>query len=713
MRRVLIIVAGVITLLFPLALWLGEERVAPSLLAALLLLVVLARLPTSGPTAATRYWAGGTILLAILAFWSGDLLPLRFYPVLVNGVFNRICLQPDHSTVDDRTICAPARTEFSARRGRLHAPGHPSVVHLFRTQRLCCPLHRAVCLHGAVVVLQWLSRVFIDRNFVRRRVLCPLVFQAPPWLYPSIYLVYSTAAARPITRSRGAAAWYVLARVSRPCCCLVRSAKEIPGQTFALFHNDAIEFAATLFGAWQAGKTIVLPGENLPGTCAALRASVAGFLGEFAREWRPVAVPPSACDFKPIELEAFDADFVGLVLYTSGSTGAPQPIAKKLGQLAAEVANLEKQFGPSLGAADIITTVSHQHIYGLLFNVLWPLAAGRRIQARSFSWFEDLSAILATYEAVLISSPAHLRRIPENPSWSKAARRLRAVFSSGGPLALDVAQECKRLMGRVPIEVYGSSETGGIAWRQQESSENQAWTALPEVEWRIDAIGAEEEVLTVSSVHLPSKDWFRTADRAQAAGDGRFLLGDRVDQIAKIEGKRISLSNIERILMASSLVEFARMIAVDGRRQRVAAFVVPSELGRRELNALGRRGFTRMMRRMLDQSIEPVGLPRIWRYLDALPVNAQGKTSHADLLALLEPQLARLTEPQSRLIERDAERALFDIVAPRGLVYFNGHFHGQPILAGVVQIDWVIGYGRRCFDLPPRFRGIQVLNSSA
>lgn len=87
MRRVLIIVAVVITLLFPLALWLGEERVAPSLLAALLLLVVLARLPTSGPTAATRYWAGGTILLAILAFWSGDLLPLRFYPVLVNTAF--------------------------------------------------------------------------------------------------------------------------------------------------------------------------------------------------------------------------------------------------------------------------------------------------------------------------------------------------------------------------------------------------------------------------------------------------------------------------------------------------------------------------------------------------------------------------------------------------------------------------------------------------
>ncbi|MGH7886638.1 MAG: AMP-binding protein, partial [Candidatus Binatia bacterium] len=102
-------------------------------------------------------------------------------------------------------------------------------------------------------------------------------------------------------------------------------------------------------------------------------------------------------------------------------------------------------------------------------------------------------------------------------------------------------------------------------------------------------------------------------------------------------------------------------------------------------------------------------LPRVWRFLDALPVNAQGKTSHADLLALLEPQPAPLTEPHSRLIERDAEHALFELLAPRDLVYFDGHFHDQPILAGVVQIDWVIGYGRRYFALPPLFRGIQAL----
>ena len=81
----------------------------------------------------------------------------------------------------------------------------------------------------------------------------------------------------------------------------------------------------------------------------------------------------------------------------------------------------------------------------------------------------------------------------------------------------------------------------------------------------------------------------------------------------------------------------------------------------------------------------------------------------ADLLALLEPRPAPVTEPQSRLIEHDADHAVFEVIAPRNLVYFDGHFHGQPILAGVVQIDWVIAYGRRYFDLPPLFRAVHAL----
>ena len=247
------------------------------------------------------------------------------------------------------------------------------------------------------------------------------------------------------------------------------------GQTFALHIDDSLEFAAALFGAWQAGKTLYLPGDKLPATCGELRQTVDGFLGEFAPEWCPLAPKPEDATFDTDGFHRLDPDFVGLVLYTSGSTGAPQAIAKKLSQMAVEVATLESQFGDLVGASDVVATVSHQHIYGLLFKVLWPLAAGRAIHTRSFSFLEELTAAPAERDCLLVSSPAHLKRLPENPAWAAASQRLTAVFSSGGPLPFEVARATERLLGLTPIEVYGSSETGGVAWRRQQAND-EAWT---------------------------------------------------------------------------------------------------------------------------------------------------------------------------------------------------------------------------------------------
>ena len=481
--------------------------------------------------------------------------------------------------------------------------------------------------------------------------------------------------------------------------------RRISGQAFALYLNDSIEFASALFGAWAAAKTIYLPGDTLPATCAYLGQTVHGYLGEFASEWNPIM--PAAQDAKA-HGDAFDrlnGDFVGLVLFTSGSTGAPQAIPKKLSQISREVATLETKFGEFLAGVDVITTVSHQHIYGLLFNVLWPLTAGRAFHARSFSFPQELMAVLAERDGLLVSSPAHLKRLPEHPAWAMMSKRLRAVFSSGGPLSFDVACDAKRLLGPVPIEVYGSSETGGIAWRQQHTSMDEAWTPMPGVTCRIDP----ENVLEIRSPHLPDEDWFRTSDRALSLGDHRFLVKGRVDRIVKIEEKRISLTAIESELTASPMVAHARVIVVEGRRPRIAAFIVLSVIGRSKLADLGKLVFNRMLRDRLCQSVERVGIPRIWRYLDVLPTNAQGKTTHADLIALLDDEQSRPTLPLQCLLEREAERAVLQLTAPSDLCYFNGHFPGVPILAGVVQIHWVIAYGRQCFDLPPVFRGIRAL----
>jgi acyl-CoA synthetase (AMP-forming)/AMP-acid ligase II len=470
--------------------------------------------------------------------------------------------------------------------------------------------------------------------------------------------------------------------------------------------ENTIEFASALFGAWHAGKVVYLPGDNLPGTCARLRAEVNGFLGEFTVECSPILAAPHRRDDDTDAFHRLESDFVGLVLYTSGTTGAPQAIPKKLAQLAREVATLESEFGALLGTGEIVGTVSHQHIYGLLFRVLWPLAGGRALHAQSYFNFEDLAAVLARRDCVLVSSPAHLQRLPNNFDWTEPRKRVRAVFSSGGPLIFEATEETNRLLGSTPIEVYGSSETGGIAWRQQRVRTDEAWTPFPGVSWRIEP---EQGVLEVRSPNLPNNNWFCMADLAGIMEPGRFVLKGRIDRIAKIEGKRISLSAIEATLKKSPLVWDARVIVANGARQRIGAFIVPSEQGRRHLTSGGKRALNRVLREQLCRWIDPIGLPRIWRYLDALPTNAHGKTTVAELAALLEKQTVVPTKPHEWLLEKDTARAVFALKAPRNLIYFDGHFSGRPILPGVVQLDWVIAYGKRCFDLPPVFRAVRAL----
>lgn len=480
----------------------------------------------------------------------------------------------------------------------------------------------------------------------------------------------------------------------------------ISGQTFALSLSDAGEFAAALFGAWQAGKIIYLPGDRLPGTCHAMRSLVDGYLGEFAPEWNPRTPTPEDGLAPGSELKPLDPNFVGLFIYTSGSSGAAQAISKKLSQMSAEVATLEAQFGDIIDDSDIIATVSHQHIYGLLFNVLWPLSAGRPFAARSLGSLEGLAMALARRDAVLVSTPAHLRRLPETPDWELASKRVRAVFSSGGPLPADAARESSQLLGQVPIEVYGSSETGGIAWRQQKTRHDAEWTPLPNIKWRIDA---EAGVLEIRSAHLPDAEWFRTADRARPAGGNRFLLEGRVDRVAKVEGKRISLDAIEERLKASPLARDARALVIEGRRQRIAAVVVPSATGWHKLAHRGKLTVNRMLRGLLRETIEPAGLPRLWRYVDALPMNTQGKTTHAALIDLFDNRDNRPRQAIECRVHKVDQHAIFELIAPSNLLYFDGHFRDVPILAGVVQIEWVVAFGRRCFDLPPLFRAIHAL----
>lgn len=468
------------------------------------------------------------------------------------------------------------------------------------------------------------------------------------------------------------------------------------GNKFSLYLDDATELAAALFGAWHAGKIIVLPGDRLPATLKHLAGLVDGAIGEIPSAQ---AIPAKGLAKDAISRSALELENTALVIFTSGSTGEPSAIDKKLSQLQSEVVALEASFGDGLGSSMIFGTVSHQHIYGLLFRVLWPLASGRVFYSQRLEYPEQIAKQLSADQSVLIASPAHLKRLPENLDWLEMTKQLRAVFSSGGPLSAESSDNVTQLWRCRPIEVFGSSETGGIAWRQSEDG-SASWQPLPGVEWKI-----VDDHLQIRSPHLASDEWFITQDRAALRDSNKFELLGRSDRIVKLEERRISLTAIENNLQASEWVQECKLVVLPGQRERLAAIAVLNDAGKQVLASEGKLPMVNKLRAELEASVDPIAIPRHWRFLDAMPIDSQGKTSHRVLA-----ELFRMSLPTTKNLQRDVDSAQLELSIGKELVVFDGHFSQHAaVVPGVALIDWAIKHARSLFSFQHRFLRIEAL----
>ncbi|MDX9672403.1 MULTISPECIES: AMP-binding protein [unclassified Pseudomonas] len=462
----------------------------------------------------------------------------------------------------------------------------------------------------------------------------------------------------------------------------------------AVHLEDAAELAIALLGAWRAGVSVLLPADLQPQTRQRWSAEVDLWLTDQAGDTQLNDVQQP-----PLPGAELDLDQCRLSLCTSGSSGEPKRIDKSLRQLANEVEALEQLWGADLGEACIIGSVATQHIYGLLFRVLWPLCAGRPFVRKQLAFPEDLQRASREYPAFAwVASPALLKRMGDNLDWP-ALSAVRRVFSSGGALPLEAAHSLQQRLQQWPTEILGSSETGGIAWRQGAS----LWQPFAGVELSQDSDGA----LLIASPYLPTGHVEHTADAARIAADGRFELLGRLDRIVKLEEKRISLPMLEQALVAHDWVAEARLGVVQENRAVLGALLVLSEEGLFALREQGRRNLTEALRKHLSEHCEALALPRRWRLVRQLPLNSQGKLPQADIEALLLAPRPKAPEVLEK-VETDGEWSL-QLAVPADLAYFSGHFPKAPVLPGVVQVEWALKLGQQLLNLPGKFAGMEVL----
>jgi hypothetical protein len=200
---------------------------------------------------------------------------------------------------------------------------------------------------------------------------------------------------------------------------------------------------------------------------------------------------------------------------------------------------------------------------------------------------------------------------------------------------------------------------------------------------------------------------FRMGDRAERLPGGDFRLLGRSDRTVKIGEKRLSLPEMEKDLAQHpAFAEVALLVLPQAAQPRVHAAAVLSELGRGMLIQAGRRALGRALAGYLAPRWDPVLLPRVWRYVDALPRNAQGKLPAAALAALFQPRdRDPLIHHESRgqgWLERQLE-------VPPDLAYLDGHYDAQPIVAAVVELRWALEAAFDLFGRTPRVREFEAL----
>jgi acyl-coenzyme A synthetase/AMP-(fatty) acid ligase len=178
-------------------------------------------------------------------------------------------------------------------------------------------------------------------------------------------------------------------------------------------------------------------------------------------------------------------------------------------------------------------------------------------------------------------------------------------------------------LGHSPVEIYGSTETGGIAWRQRAVDNCDKWQPFDDI---TISSQIDTQCLMLTSPYFECKGWYITDDKITIDTHGRFELLGRVDRIIKIEEKRVSLDHVQHCLKALDFIEDAFCLTQSNKRglQIVAAIVLTDEAKNELLNSRNLI-LNRKIKSHLIKDLEAISIPKKFRYLPSLPYNSSGK----------------------------------------------------------------------------------------
>jgi uncharacterized membrane protein/acyl-CoA synthetase (AMP-forming)/AMP-acid ligase II/3-hydroxymyristoyl/3-hydroxydecanoyl-(acyl carrier protein) dehydratase len=714
MRRILHVLFYVVVAAYPLLMFCFLVVFKIPLRFLSLFVIFIALLYFLGITSAGKKKKPGTLILnavlllgiGLLCFVTNSAVILKLYPVLINGIFliffgSTLFFPPvmifRFATLQDKSI-----------RGSLAEK---------RIERYCRKVTVIWCcffiLNGAAALVTvlgnsdvlWsvynggISYILIGTLFAGEFIVRKMTDKKMPKAYP---LSGFTPASRPpgaVVCYEGAYSggtfktWRDFLDDTAKLRAVIRGGNS---GAWILHVEDCWYFLCAFTALLQCKKQIHLTANISPSYIAEIRTGEMAFLTDrnapdslFIPGLLASAPPPPPAEVPP----PIDAGETVIMMYTSGTTGRPKVVRQRLTELEMDNRFVLSRWGEEFLKRRLCSTVSQHHIYGILYSILLPFTAGVPFRRGRVEFPEEFERLTGD-SYMIITVPAFLKRAVET---REAPFSLTDpwIFTSGGALAPDTADKTNSIFKFWPVEIYGSTETSGIAFRQ--SKNGLEWTPFDNAEIGKSADGC----LVIRSPYIKDPGGFETGDLVDILEDGRFLLKGRADSIVKIEEKRISLPEVESRLVQSGLVSDAVVVAMEDRRQYLAAALVLNEQGKEKFAGREKYEINRYFSDYALQFFENVVIPKKWRYVDALPLDSQGKKKKQDIQALFLPLkgdiLARHGIKDEKVLERTENKVLLELFIPPESDYFDDHFPKLKVLPAVAQFEMIMRLGDKYF----------------
>lgn len=379
---------------------------------------------------------------------------------------------------------------------------------------------------------------------------------------------------------------------------------------------DRFRFTLAFAAALLRGQTSLMPPNQAPDFIERLERAYPDSY-RLTDERVEAAAPAGA--FSVGDAPGIDADQIAAVLFTSGSTGEPQPHPKSWGALVASAQVELERFGAlTPPGMSLVATVPAQHMYGIESSVMICLQGGLAMHGGRPFFPADVCAEIEALPRPrgLVTTPVHLRALLQGMDDVPGAD---FVLCATAPLAPQTAAQAEARFAAPLYEIYGCTEAGQVAMRRTVATPE--WTLYRGFHLRQDEKGTWLRGGQLSGELL-------LADVIELRPEERFMLHGRTGDLVNIAGKRTSLAALNYHLNSIPGVRdgvFVIPAEGEGAATRLAAFVVAPGCTEHEII------------HALRQRIDPAFLPRRLRFVAALPRNDVGKLPQAALSALSDP----------------------------------------------------------------------------